>query len=340
MLKTYNAAIVGCGRVGCWLDDDPKRRAIWTHAGAYSACSRTRLVALADVDADARNLAAHRWDVDRVYPDLESMLRGERVDILSVCTPSSSHAALVRAAAAAGVRAVWCEKPMTVSLREAEALLDVAKACILAVNHIRRWDRAYAVAREWILAGNAGKVLSVTAWYTHGVSNIGSHLFDILRFLIGEAEWVWAAPDRSGAADPTLSGMVGFAGGVLCQVVGCGRGFLLFEIDLIGTDGRVRISENGARVEAWAMVESTRYSDYRESGPPTLLWEGEDERRMLTAVEDIVRCLDVGGEAVCAGRDGLKAVELITAFLLSAETEKRIELPLPERERGYPVPVR
>lgn len=339
-LPVYRAGIVGCGRIGCFFDDDPKRRGIWTHAGAYAACERTRLVALADVDAEARQAAGLRWGVDRVYPDLESMLRDAPVDILSVCTPSSAHAAGVQAVADAGITAVWCEKPLTVTLEEADAVLKTASRCIVAVNHTRRWDRAYETARRWLEAGHLGKPVAVTAWYTNGVANIGSHLFDILRFLLGEAEWVWAMPDRSGEVDPTLSGVVGFEGGVRCQVVGCSRDFLLFEIDLVGTEGRLRISDNDRRVEAWAVEPSSRYSGYRELGTHRLLWEGEDECRMLAALEEIVQCLDQGGEPRCTARDGLKAVEIITAFLRSAETGERIELPLTDPDRHRRIPVR
>lgn len=337
---TYSAAIVGCGRIGCLLDDDPKRRGVWTHASAYAACPNTRLVALADVDAEARQAAARRWGVERVYPDLESMLVKERVDILSICTPSDAHAAGVQAAVDAGVPAVWCEKPMAVTVEEADAVLKAASRSIVAVNHTRRWDRAYGAAREWLESGRLGRLVAATAWYTNGVANIGTHLFDALRFLLGEPERVWAVPHRSGEADPTLSGVVAFEGGGLCQIVGCSRDFLLFEIDLVGTKGRLRISENGRRVEAWVAEPSARYSGYSELGPGRLLWEGEDERRMLAALEDIVRCLDQGGEPRCTARDGLKAVEIIAGFVRSAETGERVELPLADADRRRRIPVR
>lgn len=337
--RVYRAAILGCGRIGCFFDDDPKRHGIWTHAGAYAVCPRTQLVALADVDPKAREMAGRRWGVTRLYADLESMLQSEKVDILSVCTPSNSHILAVRAAAARGVPAVWCEKPMTVSLDEADEIVALSRTRVVAVNHTRRWDRACEIAREWIAQGRAGKTLAVTAWYTYGVSNIGSHLFDILRYLFGEVEWVWAAPEGSGEADPTLSGVVGFSGGVRCHVVGCGREVLLFEIDVVGTDGRLRISENGCRVEAWTVGPSDRYSGYREPGRSTVLWNGPDEKRMLTALEDIVACLDRGGDPRCSATDGRAAVETVAAFLRSAETGERVMLPL-ARGGSSSIPVR
>jgi predicted dehydrogenase len=319
---------------------DEGRQGLWTHAGAYAASPRTELVALADTDPSTLRRAADRWRIRRTYSSLEALLKHEAIEILSVCTPSDSHAEAVRAAAAAGVRAVWCEKPMTATLREAEELLGLGPTPLIAVNHIRRWDQPYEVARRAISQGRLGKLTGAAAFYTHGVSNIGSHLFDILRFLLGEATWVWAAPDDSHDADPTLSGLIGWEQGMCCQLVGCGRDLLLFEIDVVGTEGRLRISENGSRVDVWAAAPSSRYPGYREMTRRTTLWEGEDGQRMLWAVEDIVRCLDHGGNPRCTGQDGFRAVELVTAFLRSSATGQRIELPLSVEDKMLAIPVR
>jgi len=341
MTRTYRAAILGCGRIGCRFEEDPKRRGIQTHAGAYSACEQTDLVALADVDAPALEWAGQRWNVAARYPDLDAMLRAEAVDILSICVPSDGHAAALRRAVAAGVPAIWCEKPLATSPREADALLAEAAGRVVAVNHTRRWDRAYEAARDWLRAGGAGKVRAAATWYTGGVSNIGSHLFDTLRFLLGEAEWIWAGGGAAEARDPNLSGTIGFTGGVTCQVLGCGLDDLvLFEVDIVGSDGRLRVFGNGSRVEAWAAAPSPRASGIREMAEGKMLWQGEDTDRMRRAADDLVTCLENGGEPRCTLRDGLAAVEMVAAFLRSAAKGERVELPLRGPDRDIRIPVR
>jgi predicted dehydrogenase len=341
VMRTYRAAILGCGRIGCRLDDDPKRRGIWTHAGAYAACARTALAALADVDPEGLEWAGRRWNVPSRYRDLDTMLAHEAIDILSICTPSDSHSDALRRAVSAGVRAIWCEKPLVTCPREGDALLEETTGRTIAVNHTRRWDRAYETARAWLAAGNAGRLRAAAAWYTGGVSNIGSHLFDALRFLLGDPEWVWAGHGAVEARDPTLSGTIGFAGGTVCQVLGCGGDdLLLFEIDLLGDQGRLRVSGNGSRVQAWPVAPSPRYSGYREPAEGAVLWDGEDPDRMRRAVEDIVKCLDAGPEPRCALRDGLWAVEMVAAFLRSAAKGERVELPLRGTDRDIRIPVR
>ncbi len=338
---SYTAGIIGCGRIGCTLDDDPLRRGVWTHAGAYRACAATELVAAADVDATALARCGERWGVRRLYADYREMLARERLDIVSVCTPSHTHAAALRAALAAGVPAIWCEKPLAASVPEALDLVAECRGRVVAVNHVRRWDKAYETARAWLAAGRAREIRAASAWYTGGVSNIGSHLFDTLRFLLGEAAWVWAPPRDLQPGDPNVSGAIGFSSGVVCQILGCGPGdFLLFEIDLVGSDGRLRIGGNGTRVEAWDMGASARYLGSRELQESKVLWEGEDGERMVAALLDIVGCLEHGGEPRCTVRDGQKAVELVGAFLSSVDERRPIALPLAGNACDAPVPIR
>ncbi len=340
--RIYRAAIVGCGRIGCFLDDDPKRRSvIWTHAGAYTDCPRTKLVALVDTNPRARQMAAHRWKVERTYPTLEALLKHNRIDILSLCTPSDSHAHLFKQAIAADIPALWCEKPLATDVTSAERMAILSAKRVVAVNHTRRWDRAYTTAKEWIIRGRVGQILSSSAWYSHGIANIGTHLFDVLRFLLGDAQWVWAIPSKNKEdPDPTLSGVVGFGGSVVCHVIGAGREALLFEIDVLGAKGRLKISSNGTKVEVWRMEQSARYSGYLEPGSPKILWTGADKRRMVAVVDDIVSALDRQGVLRCSANDGAKAVEMVAAFLHSAQTGRRVSLPLSGIARRRPIPVR
>lgn len=337
---TYRAAIVGCGRIGSSFNDDPLRRGVWTHAGAYAACGATELVAVADLDPAAVERCQRRWGLGRGYRDYAEMLAAERPDIVSVCTPSDSHAAVLLTALESGARAIWCEKPLTTSVAEADLLVAKAGDRPVAVNHVRRWDGAYEMARQW-LAAQAGTVRAATAWYTGGVANIGSHLFDTLRFLLGKPAWVLAFSKTLSTVDRNLSGVIGMANDMLCHVNGCGGDDLLvFEIDIVGSEGRLRIGRNGAHVEAWEARASDRYSGYRELAGAKLIWEGDDERRMVAVVEDLVGCLEQGGQPRCTLDDGRQAVELVSAFLISADRGARVDLPLTTSDRARAIPVR
>ncbi|MEE8302051.1 MAG: Gfo/Idh/MocA family oxidoreductase [Candidatus Tectomicrobia bacterium] len=337
----YRAAVVGCGRIAGRLDDDPRRSEIWTHAGAYTAVSKVALVAAADIDLERLEAFGKRWQVPMLYQDYRQMLAKERLDILSICTHSPLHLPITKAAVEAGVQAIFCEKPLAECLDSADQIVALCqeRGVTLAVNHTRRWDCSYRKVNTCLATGQIGKIQAMTAYYTGGVANIGSHLFDVLRLLGGEVHWVQAATTNGASPeDPDLSGSVYFTDGFLCHIHGCNQqNYLLIEIDILGTNGRLKISQNGACVEHWTAQQSERYSGYHELVPETPVMTLAENRRMVHAVEDITACLESGAEPQCSGQDGRGALELVAAFRQSyLSGGEKVYLPMQERRIKLP----
>jgi len=87
-----------------------------------------------------------------VYRDWREMLAAEELDIVSVSTYTPAHAPVTIACARAGVSAVFCEKPLAVSLRAADTMIEECRRAgtLLVVNHSRRWDPAFMEAARLI----------------------------------------------------------------------------------------------------------------------------------------------------------------------------------------------
>ena len=340
--RVYRTAIVGCGRVASTFDDDPLRTTIWTHAGAYQAHPRTELAAVADLNPEALKAFEARWIVPRLYPNARDLLTHEAVDILSVCTWSDTHQEIALLGAEAGVKAIWCEKPLSRNLVEADTILEGCRNLVLAVNHIRRWDTCYKKAKELLHKRAIGQIQGVTCTYSGGISDMGTHLFDTLMYLLGEAKAVWARPSASESLpDPNLSGDILFRDDLLVHVLGCDvRSFEIFEIDILGTDGRLCIKNNGYCAELWGVVDSPHYSGVRELELQSIIHEGDQGQRMVDAVYDIIHCLEHGGQTLCSGNDGRCSLEVAAAFLKSSSSERKVSLPLKGQDLYQSVPVR
>ena len=82
------------------------------HAEAYTLVPDTQLVAAADIDPDKLDLFCERWSIPQRYRSYEEMLAQADVDIVSVVTLDNLHGPATIAAAEAGARGIFCEKPM------------------------------------------------------------------------------------------------------------------------------------------------------------------------------------------------------------------------------------
>ena len=162
-----------------------------------------------------------RWGVTSIYEDYKEMLREETLDIMSICTWNSTHLEIVREALKSGVKAVFCEKPIADSLSNADKMISLCneRGVILQVDHQRRFDGLHGEIRDFLQSGKLGRIQQVTFYYTSGIANTGSHMFDLLRFFFGDVEWVQAFYSQnksSNSFDPNIDGIVKFKNGLFC----------------------------------------------------------------------------------------------------------------------------
>jgi myo-inositol 2-dehydrogenase / D-chiro-inositol 1-dehydrogenase len=191
--RQMGVALIGSGRMGSYHGETVSRRI----PGA-------RLVAVADPAPGAAERAAGALGADRAYTDVAALWDDPAVDAVVVATPARTHACLVVAAARAG-KGVFCEKPMAVTLAEADRAIDAARAAgiVLQVGFNRRFAADWVAARQLIDSGRLGtpRLLRSVTRDPGGFdpSRVPPdtifletliHDFDTLRFLNPEAEAV------------------------------------------------------------------------------------------------------------------------------------------------------
>ena len=155
---------------------------------------------MADPDPEGRAAAGERTGAQRLYADYRQMLADEDLDIVSVCPRMPDcHADMVIACAEAGVRGVFIEKPLTPTLREADALLAACQehGVKTAVAH-RRANPYEEHGKKLVDEGVIGQLQVLRS---HGKSDrragsqdlmvLGTHMMDSMRYFAG-AEVVWA----------------------------------------------------------------------------------------------------------------------------------------------------
>lgn len=324
-MRRLKAAVIGLGNIGFKFNLDPLRKITWSHVAAYERCRLTELVGALEINRERSRLFKRCYKHIPVFRTVKELMDNAHVDIVSICTPTATHYRVLKDLARYSIRAIFCEKPIATTLKDAEKMVSLCKrkGIVLAVNHIRRWDNNYLSAKRFVENGQVGDIKTVTASYSGQVFNIGTHLFDTIRMLISkDAKVVSSFFSSKVDSDPNISGWVKFEGDLPCTVAVTGkRRDLVFDIDVIGDKGRIRITENGERIERFSFAKSKRYSGYRELSPmPTRPVVRRD--RFVEAIRDIVMVIDGRKENVnCLGADGLAALSLSLAMVKSAKKD-------------------
>ena len=242
MTRIYRAAVVGCSRMGAFIDNEfvglPGRFAPHSHAAGYEAHDRTDLVAGVDMRPDVLAQFGQRYGVaeSHLYTDYREMLAKEQPDIISVATQPEQRAEIAIYAAEHGVKALYCEKAMCASLQEADAMLAAVErhGVVFNMGTNRRWHPGYAKMRELIASGDLGNLELLLIYNNSALFNSSSHNFDLIQFLNGDEPVIWAQGwvDRGDEIivgdevreDPLAEGMFGFANGVTVSVMRGPRG--------------------------------------------------------------------------------------------------------------------
>lgn len=324
-----SAVVVGCGRVGSAYDEGRRGLDPRSHAGAYAAASGVELVAGIDPDPVRRAAFERLWRVP-TYADVDALRAELHPDLWSICTPAGPRPELIEAALAAGARAIWAEKPLAPTAREARDVVGRARhaGVPLAVNYLRRWDRAHIDVADAIHRGEAGRVEHAIAHYADGLLNYGTHAIDLLRWFLGQPLWVWAHAERAARSeDPSLAVMLGFPAGTAAALLPIDRSSHdTFEVDVVGAEARFTIRDRGTEVLVQRVVDDQDWRDERVLGPTAIASSSGLRGMMLAAVENLTESVLHGDSLRCRGEDGVAALEIAEAARVSVSSGREIRL--------------
>lgn len=313
---TLRAGLIGCGRIGFGFQQDVQRVGIASHAGAYAALDGLALQAVADPDlATAKRCATLFGAPDcRVFRDPAEMLATTELDVISIASPDELHAGhLDESLNVPQLRGILLEKPLALSTGEAESLLSRIAACGIPVlvNYSRRFCSAHQAVRQAIISGELGEIRTVTGFYGKGLRHNGTHWLDLARWFFGELALheVRQSHAQPFGIDATPNVILSTASGLLLHLYAADdRDYTLFEMDIVGTHGRVRVLDGGLNIE-WYRVEASPYfSGYQQ----LVRWQTVSGLRdsLLHAVANLRDAVTQGAAPLCSADDAAQALRL------------------------------
>ena len=326
----YKTAIIGCGKISS--DLDPGRGYIVTHAGAYTYLDRTKLVALCDINEDKLKKTGEKWGISNLYKNYKEMFDKEDIDILSICTWNSTHHEIVEYATNFKVRAILCEKPIATTLKEADNMINLCNKnnILLSVNHQRRFDKFHRKIKDYIDQGNLGEIQQASFYYSSGVANFGSHMFDLLRYFFQEPDFIQGYY-KNNLDDPNIDGLLKFKGGLITTIQSFDKEkHSIFDLYIYGTKGAIKITNFGLGIEMYNIKNSKLLPGYKElSRTKSNITRNKKDSPIVHGIENIIKTLENKSKLLSAGEDGREALALICAFHESAiDNGRQIKLPL------------
>lgn len=328
MKTKLNLALVGTGRMGV----------------AYARYIATRLpgaalYAVADVRSEAAESARAEYGAARACTDYHDLLSDRNVDGIVVMTPTKLHKDVVIDAARAG-KSIFCEKPLSLSLADAEAMKAAVdqSGVFFQLGFMRRFDAGYAAAKKKIAAGAIGQpcVFKSTSKDKTRPSldylrpensgglfiDMGIHDFDLARWFMGDVTSVYSSggvlayPEMKpiGDWDNSITNLR-FANGCIGMVSLSRNGIYGYGIytEIVGTEGAIQIGYD-RETPILVMTKDTVTHDTIPG------FYERFENAYIAQLQDFVQNLQQGRRPPITCDDGIAAQKIALAATRSAQT--------------------
>lgn len=186
---TYSVAIIGTGD----SDSTPSRDGFamaHLHADGYAGLDTCELTSCADLVTPRAEQFAEQFNIPQsgIYSSHRELLQEASPDIVSICTPPSSHAEIILdCARSSSVQAIHCEKPIATTWSDCQRVNDVCKDrdVQLTFNVQRRLSGPYQRGKELLDAGEIGDIRSMEI-AGRNLFDDGTHWIDLAGFLNNE----------------------------------------------------------------------------------------------------------------------------------------------------------
>ena len=345
-MKTWNLGIVGAGLIADF------------HARAINDVPNAKLIGCCDKLPERAKKLADKFGV-RAFKDYQQMLVSDDIDVVTIATPSGFHAEPTVAAAEAG-KHVICEKPMEITLKRIDKMIETHEKAGTRLGGIfpYRFNDMMKPLREAIKSGRLGVItyagIYVPWWRTdeyykdswHGtwkldgggaLMNQSIHMVDMLCDVMPPIESVQAFTAKLGhpqiETEDTATAVLRYTNGALGIIYGTTASypgqFRRFEIT--GTKGTIVNVENSITIWQFADARPEDKEVLKKFGKieggggvadPAAITHQNHTRNFKAFLD----ALDSGEDFRIDGREARKAVEVILAVYKSAKDRKPVKL--------------
>lgn len=340
--RDFQIALVGCGRISK------------NHFDAIRKVEGLRLSAVSDAVEERARAAGEEQSVPW-FTSYAELLKSGDADIVAICTPSGLHSSQGIAAARAGKHVVT-EKPMSITLEQADALVEATDSAGVKLFVVKqnRLNPAVQLLKRAVDKGRFGRIYLANTtvrwnrpqeyydaapwrgtWEFDGGAfmNQASHYVDLIQWLVGPVESVvakTATQARKIEAEDSGVAVLKFRNGAIgvieVNVLTYPRNWE-GSISIIGERGSAKIGGTAVnKVEHWSFADyddDDKLIELAATNPPSVYGFGHEGY-----YRNVLSVLRGEAEPETDGRAGRKSLELILGIYQSAKTGRDVPLPL------------
>jgi inositol 2-dehydrogenase len=329
-----NVGVVGAGRMGRVYAANLAQRV-----------PNARLVAIADLKPELARGFAAEFGIPKWYAGHQELLEDPAVEAVAVISSTSTHSDVVVDAVHKG-KAVFCEKPMAISLAQAEEMMRLieSRGAFLQMGFQRRFDAAYLGAKKKVDEGVIGTPVVLTSTSRDPfrpplefcdpkvsgglIADMGIHDFDVARMFMGDVKTVHAIGGT--LAYPEMKSVGDIDNAIVSMV---------FESGALGV---VHLSRNAVfgydiRGEVWGTKGSLQIGYHRQTPILVMTKEGIShdvvpyfmerfEAAYLTQIQDFVNNVLAGRNPSITGADAVAAMRISLAATKSQRENRPVEV--------------
>ncbi len=336
-------ALIGCGRIS---------KQHLSSIKTLEKEGKARLIAVCDIDENRAKKTGKEYCVP-YYTDYKEMLNKEKdINIVSIATPNGTHYQIAKDCAQSN-KHVLLEKPITLNLKDADDLIRTFKdrdLHLFAVLQVR-YNNTLRLLKKLINEGRLGKIMSasvVVRWtrpqeYFTGwrgtkemdggtVINQGIHYIDVLQWLLGPVESVYALKDTAAhniEVEDEVMAVFRFKNRAIASyefTVNTYPKNMECSITVLGTKGTIKIGGSAMnKIDYWK-VENVPKPNIKEIKPNVYaggMYQGSCPNHIYI-YKDVVRILTNGGTNYISGEEARKSLEIVKAIYRSADIKKPI----------------
>lgn len=348
-MSQLKVAVIGCGTVSV------------VHLAPIAKSKAAKLIAVCDTKADRAKAAGEKYDVPW-YTDYHEVL-DLKPDAIHICTPHNTHAEITIAAAEKGIH-VLTEKPMAVSLADADAMIEAAEANNIKLGVIfqNRYNDSSQATKKVVQSGELGKILGCRLFVTWNRSDEyysrsdwkgtwdqegggvlidqAIHTIDLMQWVMGDIDYLEGSIDNRNHdlidVEDVAEATIFFKNGAIGSLYACN--YYTYDahvfLEIHGENGIIRVEKDDALIKIKGQEDRLVVP---QELPETLgksYW-GVNHK---TQIEQFYDAILTDGEVEICGLAGRKALEVVRAIYYSGSNDV-CRVPFPFKEpKGFTPP--